>query len=369
QAQADAAVLTEMMQGDGINGDLEAWDWRFYAEKRRQAEHDLDEAELKPYLQLDQMIASAFDCASRLFGLEFKPFEAALPHPDARAWEVWRGERLMAVFVGDYFARAGKRSGAWCGSLRSQEKLKEDTRAIITNVCNFAKPAEGQPALLSFDDARTLFHEFGHALHHILSDVTYPSISGTSVARDFVELPSQLYEHWLEVPEVLSKYAVHSETGDPMPAALLERMLGAATYDMGFQTVEYVASALVDLAFHEGAAPVDPMAEQEKILSDLEMPHAIRMRHATPHFAHVFAGDGYSSGYYSYMWSEVMDADAFSAFEEAGDPFDPAVAEKLETHILSAGGSVEAETLYKNFRGRLPGVEALLRGRGLDRAA
>ncbi|MEM9394372.1 MAG: M3 family metallopeptidase [Pseudomonadota bacterium] len=369
QAQADAAVLTEMMQGDGINGDLEAWDWRFYAEKRRQAEHDLDEAELKPYLQLDQMIAAAFDCASRLFGLEFKPFEAALPHPDARAWEVWRGERLMAVFVGDYFARAGKRSGAWCGSLRSQEKLKEDTRAIITNVCNFAKPAEGQPALLSFDDARTLFHEFGHALHHILSDVTYPSISGTSVARDFVELPSQLYEHWLEVPEVLSKYAVHSETGDPMPAALLERMLGAATYDMGFQTVEYVASALVDLAFHEGAAPVDPMAEQEKILSDLEMPHAIRMRHATPHFAHVFAGDGYSSGYYSYMWSEVMDADAFSAFEEAGDPFDPAVAEKLETHILSAGGSVEAETLYKNFRGRLPGVEALLRGRGLDRAA
>ncbi|MDJ0991997.1 MAG: M3 family metallopeptidase [Dinoroseobacter sp.] len=369
QAEADAAVLTSMMQADGINGDLEAWDWRYYAEKRRQAEHDLDEAELKPYLQLDQMIEAAFDCASKLFGLSFKPLDTALPHPDARAWEVWRGERLMAVFVGDYFARAGKRSGAWCGSLRSQDKLKGDTRAIITNVCNFAKPAAGQPALLSFDDARTLFHEFGHALHHMLSDVTYPSISGTSVARDFVELPSQLYEHWLEVPEVLSQYAIHAETGEPMPQALLQRMLGAATYDMGFQTVEYVASALVDLVFHEGTAPEDPMATQDKILSDLGMPHAIRMRHATPHFAHVFSGDGYSSGYYSYMWSEVMDADAFAAFEEVGDPFDASVAEKLETSILSAGGSAEADLLYKNFRGRLPGVAALLKGRGLDKAA
>lgn len=369
QAEADAAVLTEMMQSDGINGDLEAWDWRYYSEKRRQAEHDLDEAELKPYLQLERMIEAAFDCAHRLFGLSFKPLDVPLPHPDARAWEIWRGQRLMAVFVGDYFARGGKRSGAWCGSLRSQDKLEGDTRAIITNVCNFAKPAEGQPALLSFDDARTLFHEFGHALHHILSDVTYPSISGTSVARDFVELPSQLYEHWLEVPQVLSAYATHAETGAPMPKELLDRMLGAANYDMGFQTVEYVASALVDLAFHEGAATVDPMARQTQVLEDLGMPHAIRMRHATPHFAHVFSGDGYSSGYYSYMWSEVMDADAFAAFEEAGDPFDKEVAGKLEAYILSTGGSVEADALYKEFRGRLPGVDALLKGRGLDKAA
>lgn len=368
-AEADAEVLTAMMQEDGVNGPLEAWDWRYYSEKRRQAEHDLDEAELKPYLQLDKMIEAAFDCAARLFGLSFAPIDAPLAHPDARAWEIRRGERLMAVFVGDYFARAGKRSGAWCGSLRAQHKLDGDTRAIVTNVCNFAKPAKGQPALLSFDDARTLFHEFGHALHHILSDVTYPMISGTSVARDFVELPSQLYEHWLEVPEVLRAFAVHAETGAPMPADLLARMLAAATYDMGFQTVEYVASALVDLDFHEGAAPADPMARQAEVLAKLGMPHAIRMRHATPHFAHVFAGDGYSSGYYSYMWSEVMDADAFAAFEEAGSAFDPDTAAKLEAHILSAGGSAEADGLYRAFRGRMPGVEALLKGRGLDKAA
>lgn len=368
-AEADAAVLTRMMQEDGVNGPLEAWDWRYYSEKRRQAEHDLDEAELKPYLQLDKMIDAAFDCAARLFGLSFEPIDAPLAHPDARAWEIRRGTRLMAVFVGDYFARAGKRSGAWCGSLRSQHKLNGDTRAIVTNVCNFAKPAAGEPALLSFDDARTLFHEFGHALHHILSDVTYPQISGTSVARDFVELPSQLYEHWLEVPEVLRTYAVHAETEAPMPADLLERMLAASTYDMGFQTVEYVASALVDLDFHEGAAPAEPMARQAEVLAEIGMPHAIRMRHATPHFAHVFAGDGYSSGYYSYMWSEVMDADAFAAFEEAGSAFDPETAQKLEAHILSAGGSAEADGLYTAFRGRMPGVDALLKGRGLDTAA
>lgn len=368
-AEADADVLTRMMQEDGINGPLEAWDWRYYSEKRRQAEHDLDEAELKPYLQLDKMIDAAFDCAARLFGLRFEPIDAPMPHPDARAWEIRRGDRLMAVFVGDYFARAGKRSGAWCGAMRSQHKLDGDTRAIVTNVCNFAKPAKGQPALLSFDDARTLFHEFGHALHHILSDVTYPMISGTSVARDFVELPSQLYEHWLEVPEVLQTYAVHADTGAPMPEDLLRRMLAAGTYDMGFQTVEYVASALVDLAFHEGTAPADPMARQAEALAEIGMPYAIRMRHATPHFAHVFAGDGYSSGYYSYMWSEVMDADAFAAFKEAGSAFDPETARKLETHILSAGGSAEADGLYTAFRGRMPGVEALLKGRGLDKAA
>ncbi|MEO0694113.1 MAG: M3 family metallopeptidase, partial [Pseudomonadota bacterium] len=224
-------------------------------------------------------------------------------------------------------------------------------------------------ALLSYDDARTLFHEFGHALHQMLSDVTYESISGTSVARDFVELPSQLYEHWLEVPEVLAEFAIHAETGAAMPGDLRERLVSAATYDMGFQTVEYVASALVDLAFHDGPAPADPMARQAEVLADIGMPHAIRMRHATPHFAHVFAGDGYSSGYYSYMWSEVMDADAFAAFEEAGGAFDTDMAEKLEAHILSAGGTQEAEALYTAFRGSMPGVEALLKGRGLLDAA
>ena len=366
KAEADALVLQGLMQAEGINGDLEPWDWRYYSEKRRKAEHDLDEAALKPYLSLDAMIGAAFDCAHRLFRLEFRPLDAPLYHPDARAWEVTRDGRHVAVFIGDYFARGSKRSGAWCSAIRSQRKLGGDIRPVVVNVCNFAK---GDPALLSYDDARTLFHEFGHALHQMLSDVTYGFISGTSVARDFVELPSQLYEHWLEVPEVLARHARHVETGAPMPQDMLDRLLRAATYDQGFATVEYVSSALVDLAFHEGTPPDDPLAKEAEVLAALGMPRAIRMRHATPHFAHVFAGDGYSAGYYSYMWSEVMDADAFEAFEEAGDAFDPTVAERLERFILSAGGSQEADALYTAFRGRMPGVEALLRGRGLLDAA
>ncbi len=362
RAEADAAVLTQMLQGEGVNGPLEPWDWRYYAEKRRKADHDLDEAALKPYLQLDRMIEAAFDCANRLFGLEFAPLDVALYHPDCRAWEVTRDGRHVAVFIGDYFARGSKRSGAWCSAMRGQAKFPEAQAPVVINVCNFAK---GDPALLSYDDARTLFHEFGHALHQMLSDVTYESVSGTSVARDFVELPSQLYEHWLEVPEVLAKFATHVDTGAPMPRAMLDKVLGAANFDMGFQTVEYVASALVDLAFHDRAAPADPMSRQDEVLAALDMPHAITMRHATPHFAHVFAGDGYSSGYYSYMWSEVMDADAFAAFEEAGNAFESETARALETHILSAGGTVEADDLYIRFRGRLPGIEALLKGRGL----
>ena len=365
-AEADAKRLQEMLHTDGEAGDLQAWDWHYYSEKRRAAEHDLNESELKPYFQLDRMLGAAFDCAERLFGIEAKPLEdVALNHPDARAWEITRDGEHLAVFVGDYFARGSKRSGAWCSAFRSQRKLGGEVRPIVVNVCNFAKPPDGQPALLSYDDARTLFHEFGHALHQMLSDVTYESVSGTSVARDFVELPSQLFEHWLEVPEVLAEFATHAETGEPMPEDLLKRLLDAATYDMGFHTVEYVASALVDLDFHRGDAPTDTMQRQAEVLDRIGMPSAISMRHATPHFAHVFAGDGYSSGYYSYMWSEVMDADAFEAFEEVGDPFDKAMAEKLETHILSVGGTRDAAELYTKFRGRMPGPDALLRGRGL----
>jgi len=365
QANLDAQVLTEMMHQDGVNGDLAPWDWRHYAEKRRLAEHDLNEAELKPYFQLDQMIAAAFDCANRLFGLTFTPIEAPLYHPDARAWNVTRDGRHMAVFIGDYFARPSKRSGAWCSRFRAQSALDGEVRPITVNVCNFAKSPEGQPSLLTFDDAHTLFHEFGHALHSMLSDVTYQMISGTSVARDFVELPSQLYEHWLTVPEVLQKYATHAITGAPIAQDLLNRLLAAKNFDQGFATVEYAASALVDLAFHDQAAPTDPLAKQSEILASLGMPKAITMRHATPHFAHVFSGDGYSSGYYSYMWSEVMDADAFEAFREIGDPFDTTLAARLAKYIYSAGGSQEADKLYMAFRGRLPGVEALLKGRGL----
>ncbi|MDP2738597.1 MAG: M3 family metallopeptidase [Pseudorhodobacter sp.] len=362
QAEADAGVLAALMQADGDNGALEPWDWRYYSERRRQAEYDLDEAALKPYFSLDAMIAAAFDCANRLFGLKFRALDLPLYHADARAWEVTRDGAHLAVFIGDYFARGSKRSGAWCSALRSQRKLGGEVRPVVINVCNFAK---GEPTLLSFDDARTLFHEFGHALHQMLSDVTYGFISGTSVARDFVELPSQLFEHWLEVPQVLERHARHWQSGAPMPADMRQRLLAAGTYDQGFATVEFVASALVDLAFHEAEAPADPMAKQAEVLAGLGMPRAIGMRHATPHFAHVFASDGYACGYYSYMWSEVMDADAFAAFIEAGDAFDPGVAARLERCILSAGGSDEAETLYRAFRGRMPGVEALLKGRGL----
>jgi peptidyl-dipeptidase Dcp len=362
RALADAAELEALLVADGHAGPLEPWDWRYYSEKLRLARHDFDEAALKPYLSLDAMIAAAFDVANRLFGLEFRPLDAPLYHPDVRAWEVTRGGRHMAVFLGDYHARPSKRSGAWCSAIRSQKKLGGEVRPIVVNVCNFAK---GEPSLLSWDDARTLFHEFGHALHQMLSDVTHGFISGTSVARDFVELPSQLYEHWLDVPQVIEAHARHHATGAPMPDDLRARLKAASRWDQGFSTLEFLASALVDLDFHDGAPPADPMQRQAEVLERLGLPRAIRMRHATPHFAHVFSGEGYAAGYYSYMWSEVMDADAFEAFEEAGDPFDPLLAARLERFILSAGGSDEPEALYTAFRGRMPGVEALLRGRGL----
>ncbi len=364
-AERDAATLTDMLHADGINGDLAPWDWRFYATQLQKAEFDLDEAELKPYLQLDNMIEAAFDVAGKLFGLSFEPLNVPLYHADARAWEVRKGSQHIGVFIGDYFARSSKRSGAWCSAFRSQSKLDGDTRAITINVCNFAKAPEGEPNLLTFDDARTLFHEFGHALHQLLSDVTYNFISGTSVARDWVELPSQLYEHWLGEPEVLGKYARHAKTGEPIPASLMERLKAAENFDQGFQTVEFVASALVDLDFHSGPAPADPMAAQANTLAALGMPRAITMRHATPHFAHVFSGDGYSSGYYSYMWSEVMDEDAFAAFKETGDIFDPETAQRLYDYVYSAGSREDEADLYMAFRGAMPKVDALIKGRGL----
>lgn len=362
RAEQDAEVLTAMMHSDGLNGELEKWDWRYYAEKRRKAEHDLDEATLKPYFQLERMIEAAFDCANRLFGLSFEPVDIPLYHSDCRAWEVTRNGEHIALFIGDYFARGSKRSGAWCSAMRSQAKLPKVQAPIVINVCNFAK---SDPALLSYDDARTLFHEFGHALHQMLSNVRYEMVSGTSVPRDFVELPSQLYEHWLEVPEILQSFATHVDTGAAMPADLLDKVLNAARFDMGFQTVEYVASAMVDLEFHTKEVPDDIMQRQSEVLDSMGMPPAIGMRHATPQFGHVFSGGYYASAYYSYMWSEVMDADAFAAFEEKGDAFDADLAQSLEANILSRGGSDNPETLYKAYRGRLPGVEALLKGRGL----
>ncbi|MEO1116158.1 MAG: M3 family metallopeptidase, partial [Pseudomonadota bacterium] len=270
------------------------------------------------------------------------------------------------LFLGDYFARPSKRSGAWMTAFRSQHKLDGDVTPIIVNVMNFSKGAPGEATLLTFDDARTLFHEFGHGLHGLLSDVTYPMISGTSVARDFVELPSQLYEHWLSEPEVLSRFATHYKTGEAMPEALLEKLLAAANFNQGFATVEYTASALMDLELHllEDPGDLDIRSFEETELGKIGMPGAITMRHRIPHFQHVFSGDGYSAGYYSYMWSEVMDADAFGAFEEAGDIFHPETAARLHAHIYSAGGLPDPEETYQAFRGRPPKIDALLKKRG-----
>jgi peptidyl-dipeptidase Dcp len=329
----------------------------------------LDEAEIKPYFQLDRMIEAAFGAAHRLFGLAFTPVDVPLYHPDTRAWEVKDAAGAqVGLFIGDYYARASKHSGAWMTSLRDQQKLTGEVTPIILNVCNFSKPVAGEPALLSFDDARTLFHEFGHGLHGLLSNVTYPLLAGTAVASDFVELPSQLYEHWLEVPEILQNYARHARTGEPMPQALLDRLLATRTYGQGFATVEYTACALVDLDLHAHRDPgaLDVSAFERERLAALDMPPEIVMRHRLPHFQHLFSGGGYAAGYYSYMWSEVLDADAFEAFAETGDPFNPAVARRLRDFVYSAGNLRDPSEAYKAFRGRLPTVDALLKKRGLD---
>jgi peptidyl-dipeptidase Dcp len=369
QALKEKAALQAIVQAEGGNFELSAWDWRFYAEKRRKAEFDISESEVKPYLQLDNIIEAAFYAANRLFGLTFtQRHDIPRYHPDVRAWEVTGSDgRHVGLFLGDYFARPSKRSGAWMGQLRTQEKLAGDIRPIVINVMNFSKAAEGAATLLSMEDARTLFHEFGHALHGLLSNVTYPMIAGTNVARDFVELPSQLYEHWLEQEQVLRRFAVHCRTAEPMPNALLQRLLEAQTFNQGFATAEYVASAIADLHLHLIKTPqnIDLAAFERETLGQLEMPAAITMRHRLPHFTHLFAGEAYSAGYYSYLWSEVLDADAFDAFREAGDIFDTPTARRLEKFIYSAGFLREPDEAYTGFRGRPAEPGPLLRQRGL----
>lgn len=369
QAERERRDLEALAAAEGDNIALQAWDWRYYAEKQRRRQFDLDEAELKPYLQLDNIIEAAFDTARRLFGVSFtERRDVPVYHPDVRAFEVRdAGGASIGLFYGDYFARPSKRSGAWMSAFRSQEKLNGTITPVIVNVMNFARGAEGQPTLLSFEDARTLFHEFGHGLHGLLSDVTYPLLSGTSVVRDFVEFPSQLYEHWLEQPEVLQRYAVHYRTGEAMPQALLDRLIASRTFNQGFATVEYVSSALVDLEMHllKEAEGFDVGAFEAKVLGEIDMPRAMVMRHRPPHFQHVFAGEGYSSAYYSYLWSEVLDADGFDAFVEAGDIFDRETARKLKEFVYAAGNRQDAAQAYRDFRGHDPKPEALLRKRGL----
>jgi peptidyl-dipeptidase Dcp len=365
RALAEREALSALIAEEGGNFKLAPWDWRYYAEKLRTRLYDFDETALKPYFELDRMIEAAFFTAGKLFGLSFaKRHDIPVYHPDVLVWEVRRGEESIGLFYGDYFARAEKQGGAWMSSLRDQERLEGTVLPLIVNTCNFVKT---EPALLSFDDARTLFHEFGHALHGLLSKVKYPRLSGTNVARDFVELPSQLYEHWLEEPQVLERFARHYQTGAPLPKPLLERLLAARNFNQGFETVEFLASAFVDMDFHALEQPdnIDPKALEAASLARIGMPEEIVPRHAATHFGHVFAGDGYSAGYYSYMWSEVLDADGFGAFRP--DPFDPLAARRLYENIYSAGGSRDYAEAYRAFRGRDPEVRALLEGRGLEK--
>ncbi len=369
RALADRDALQSLIAEEGGNFTLAPWDWRYYAEKLRRRRANFDDAAIKPYLTLDNMIAAAFDCATRLFGVTFSERkDIPVWHPDVRVWEVKDAAGShKGLFYGDYFARPSKRSGAWMTSLRDQQTLDGEVSPLIVNVMNFSKGAEGRPALLSPDDARTLFHEFGHGLHGLLSKVTYPSLSGTAVFTDFVELPSQLYEHWQEQPQVLRQFARHYESGEPLPDDLLQRFLAARKFNQGFATVEFVSSALLDLEFHTQPAATsrDVDAFERKELDKIGMPAEITLRHRPTQFGHIFSGDHYAAGYYSYMWSEVMDADAFGAFEEAGDIFDPTVAKRLHDDIYSSGGSREPEEAYIAFRGRKPEPDALLRRRGL----
>lgn len=368
-AARDRGELQKLAATEGGNFEIAAHDWRYYAEKLRKAKHDIDETEIRPYLDLDAVIGAAFDVAHKLFGLTFtERKDLALYNPEARAFDVTNEEGAhVALFIGDYFARPTKRGGAWMSGFRTQSKLDgKNVRPIVVNVLNCSKGVEGQKTLITLTDAKTLFHEFGHALHGMLTDVTYPSISGTNVPRDFVEFPSQVYEHWLLQPEVLAGFARHAETGAPIPGDLVARINASQTFNVGWEKVEFCSSAIVDLDLHlmSPAEDFDVVAFERDALERIGMPKEIVMRHRTPHFAHVFSGPGYASGYYSYLWSAVLDSDGFAAFKEKGDVFDPATARKLRDHVYAAGNSADPAQAYRAFRGRDPDPQALLKAQG-----
>ncbi len=378
--EGERAALREAMAGaaETVSApvEIEAWDWRYWAEKVRRTQFAIDDAEVKPYFELSRVVQAAFDCAQRLFGLRFT-LRSDIPvyHPDVQAYEVSNATgAVCGVFLQDNFARPNKRSGAWMSSLRWQsrnggahgsEPAGEPRLPVILNNNNFAK---GQPTLLSLDDARTLFHEFGHGLHGLLSNVTFERLSGTQVLRDFVELPSQIFEHWITEPEVLQRHARHWQTGEAIPADLVARLQRAARFNQGYETVRYVASALVDMAAHaltDAEPPADLCAFEAEVLQAAGLPHGVGLNHRLVHFQHLFASAGYAAGYYVYLWAEVLDADGYDAFTEAGSPFDPAVAQRLLQHIYSSGNSVEPGAAYAAFRGRAPTVQPLLEKRGL----
>jgi peptidyl-dipeptidase Dcp len=373
KARDERAALEAVARDEGLNEAIEPWDWRYYAEKVRKTRYDLDEADIKPYFVLDNMVQAAFDTAGRLFGLSFTQ-RNDLPtyHPDVRVWEVRdKSGSHVGLFLHDNYARPGKRSGAWSSRYRDQEHMNEPVAPIVVNNNNFARgdAAGGEPTLLSFDDAKTLFHEFGHGLHALLSRVRYRSQSGTTVRRDFVEFPSQIFEHWMSVPETLRSYARHYRTGGPIPEEMLRRLLDARNFNQGFATVEYTAAALLDLDLHRAAAtePLDPARFERDFLDRMAVPKEIGLRHRLPHFQHLFAGGGYAAGYYAYLWAEVLDADGFAAFTEVGNAFDPELAARLEA-IYSAGDTRDPMELYCAFRGREPAIAALLQQRGLAAA-
>ena len=365
KAAKEADALRAIASARGETTDIAPWDWRYYAELVRKQRYDIDDAMVKPYFSLDRMVEAAFDCAHRLFGIEFvrRP-DIVTYHADVRAYEVRRGEYPIGVFLHDNFARPTKRGGAWMSNYRSQSRIDGDVLPIVVNNNNFAK---GSPTLLSLDDVRTLFHEFGHGLHGLLSQVTYERLSGTRVLRDFVELPSQLFEHWALEPEVLKKHALHVDTGAPIPDDLIARLHKARRFNQGFETVEYTACALLDMALHaqpaEGGVDITQFEREE--LARLGMPREMVLRHRLPHFSHLFSSSSYAAGYYVYMWAEVLDADGYDAFVEAGNPFDPAVASRLLKYVYSSGNTIEPRAAYRAFRGRDATVEPLLIKRGL----
>jgi len=368
----EVADMQALASREGTKITIEPWDYRFYAEKVRKAKYDLDENELKPYMQLEKLRDGMFWAAGELYGFEFTPVTGVpVYHEDVRVWEVT--ERASGQHVGlwyfDPYARAGKRSGAWMDAYRAQEKFDRAVTTIVSNNSNFVEGNHGEPTLISWEDATTLFHEFGHALHGLSSKVNYPSLSGTSVPRDYVEFPSQINEHWLLTPEVLNRFALHYQTGQPIPASLIQRLERAATFNGGFATVEYLGSALIDMKLHlAGSTPIDPDAFERETLAKMGMPREIVMRHRTPQFSHIFSSDSYSAGYYSYLWSDVLTADAFGAFTEAGGPYDKTVAQRLAT-LLSAGNTIDPMDAYRAFRGRDPRVEALMKKRGFSGAS
>jgi peptidyl-dipeptidase Dcp len=370
RAKSEVAEMQAMIDAEGGDFKLQSWDWWYFAEKVKKAKYDLDENMLRPYLQLENVRAGAFDVATRLWGLKFKELDdVPTYHEDVSAFEVTEADGAhVGVLYVDYFPRASKRGGAWMGEFRQQFRIGgEEVRPVIYNVGNFSKPTGDKPSLLSFEEVETLFHEFGHALHGLLSDCTYESLSGTNVARDFVELPSQIMENWASEPEVLKMYARHFQTGEPMPDDLIEKIRKARHFNQGFATTEYLAASFLDMDWHTLQEPteLEPLEFENRSLKRIGLIPEIISRYRSPYFQHIFAG-GYSSGYYSYVWAEVLDSDAFQAFKETGDLFDAKTAASFRENILSKGGTVEPMVLYKRFRGKEPGIQPLLERRGLN---